>query len=303
MPARKRTRHKFSQNVIALVYDFDGTLSPQPMQEYTVLPQITEKPVRFWAEVKRVNAKQKATEVLTYMRLMYEKLDKENQHVERKDLKALATKIKYFGGVPTWFDNINKYVRNISKRRAKVRHYVISSGLIEILEGTSIYKKLTNAFGSEYYFDHHGRATFVNRIITDSSKTQYLFRINKGREDLSQSVNDHMPPDKRPIPFKNIVYFGDGETDVPSMAVTREQGGHAIAVHQPNRGRKKCVELLDAKRIDFFAAADYRKNSDLWNKTTLLLRKIVSSIEYDHERFSEARRSERRRKRRKRRAR
>jgi hypothetical protein len=298
MPTRKRTRQKFFQNVIALVYDFDGTLSPQPMQEYTVLPQIAGQPRRFWSEVKKINAEQKATEVLTYMRLMYEKLDAEGHHVERKDLKALAAKIKYFRGVSTWFDNIDKYVRKISRRRVKVQHYVISSGLIEILEGTSIYKKLTDAFGSEYYFDHHGRATFVNRIITDSSKTQYLFRINKGKEDLSQSVNDHMPPEHRPIPFKNMIYFGDGETDVPSMAVTREQGGHAIAVYQPNRGRKKCVELLEAKRIDFFAAADYRRNSDLWKKTAILLRKIVSSIEYDHERFSETRKSERRGKRR-----
>ena len=104
-------------------------------------------------------------------------------------------------------------------------------------------------------------------------------------------MNDHMPRERRPIPFTNMIYFGDGDTDVPSMAVTREQGGHAIAVYRPNRGRKKCRDLLEAKRIDFFAVADYRTNRDLWKKTTTILRKIIASIEYDSEQFSELRRS------------
>jgi hypothetical protein len=287
MPKRAR----FAQHTIALVYDFDGTLSPQPMQEYTVLPKITQTPARFWAKVKKENEKQKATEVLTYMRLMFAQLDANEISIRRNDLKALAKNIKYFPGVETWFSRLNKFVRKASKNRVRVQHYVISSGLIEILEGTSIYRNLTNAYGSEYYFDHYGHAKFVNRVITDTSKTQYLFRINKGKEDLSEGVNDHMPRERRPIPFTNMIYFGDGDTDVPSMAVTREQGGHAIAVYRPNRGRKKCRDLLEAKRIDFFAVADYRTNRDLWKKTTTILRKIIASIEYERERFSELRRS------------
>lgn len=286
MPAANR----FNQNTIALIYDFDGTLSPQPMQEYTVLPKLGSNPKKFWEKVKRETKDQKATEIITYMRLMYEELELKKLHIARRDLKALAKDIDYFPGVQTWFDDINKYVKTASKNSVKVRHYVISSGLREILEGTSIFKKLDAAFGSQYFFDHHGRATFVNRVITDSSKTQYLFRINKGKEDLAQSVNEHMPHVERPIPFSNMIYFGDGETDVPSMAVTREQGGHAIAVHQPHRGKAKCQGLLAANRIDFYAPADYRKGRELWRKTSLILDKMIASIAYNKERFSESKR-------------
>ncbi len=286
MPARAR----FNQNTIALIYDFDGTLSPQPMQEYTVLPKLGSNPRKFWEKVKRETKEQKATEIITYMRLMYEELEMKKLHIERKDLKALAKGIKYFPGVEDWFGNINRYVKTASKNSIKVRHYVISSGLREILEGTSIFKSLYRTFGSQYFFDHHGRATFVNRVITDSSKTQYLFRINKGKEDLALSVNEHMPREERPIPFQNMIYFGDGETDVPSMAVTREQGGHAVAVHQPHKGKSKCKDLLAANRIDFYAHADYRKGRELWRKTSLILDKMMTNINYNREIFHETRR-------------
>jgi len=206
-------------------------------------------------------------------------------HIARKDLKDLARQIKYYPGVENWFANINKYVRSRSGNSVKVRHYIVSSGLVEILEGTSIYKNLQAVYGSEYFFDHHGRATFVNRVITDTSKSQYLFRINKGKEDLADDVNQHMSPDQRPVPFRNMIYFGDGDTDVPSMAVTREQGGHALAVYGPHRQRAKCKELLLANRIDFYAPADYRKGRELWKTTTLLLDKIIGAISYDRERY------------------
>lgn len=219
------------------------------------------------------------------MRMMYEAVEAKKLHIARKDLKSLAKNIKYYPGVEKWFSNINNYVRRRSGNKVKVRHYIITSGLLEILEGTSIFKHLQSAYGSEYFFDHHGRATFVNRVITDTSKTQYLFRINKGREDLADDVNQHMPPDERPVPFKNIIYFGDGDTDVPSMAVTREQGGHALAVHGPHRQKTKCKDLLLANRIDFFAPADYRKGRELWRTTTMLLDKIIGSISYERERY------------------
>jgi phosphoserine phosphatase len=286
-------RTRFSQNTIAIIYDFDGTLSPQPMQEYTVLPQLRMKPKNFWEQVKRENKQQKAVEIITYMRLMYDLLNQKSIPIKRRDLKALAKKIKYFPGVESWFSNINKYVAKHSKNKVKVHHYIISSGLKEILEGTKIYRHLKRAYGSEYFFNHYGQATFINRVITDSSKTQYLFRICKGKEDLSQSVNDHMPQSQRPIPFKNIIYFGDGDTDVPSMAVTRTQGGHAIAVYNPNHQTKKCKDLMKAGRIDFFAPADYRKGRDLWTKTTSIVDKIIASIAYDREVFIAVRKSSR----------
>jgi hypothetical protein len=123
---------------------------------------------------------------------------------------------------------------------------------------------------------------YPKRVITDTGKTQYLFRINKGIEDLGESINHHMPEDQRPIPFANMIYFGDGDTDVPSMAVVRKSGGHAVAVHAPNEP-KKCVDLFRAKRCDFFAPADYRRGSDLFKRTCLLLDRMLADIRVQEE--------------------
>ncbi len=139
-----------------------------------------------------------------------------------------------------------------------MRHYLVSSGLTEIIEGTSIYPRFHNVFASEYWFEAY-ETPFPKRVITDTGKTQYLFRINKGIEDLGVGINEHMAEDARPIPFANMIYFGDGDTDVPSMAVMRKNGGHAIAVHTPGKSKAKCVDLFRAGRVDFFAPADYRR--------------------------------------------
>ncbi len=207
-----------NKKVIALVYDFDGTLSPKPMQEYAFLPKLGIDPKSFWAECTRAGD----------------------------------------SGIT-------------------VKHYLISSGLTEIIEGTKIYPHFANVFASEYWFDAYD-LPFPKRVISDTGKTQFLFRINKGLEDLSQSINAHMPEAQRPIPFSNFIYFGDGDTDVPSMALLKKNGGQAIAVHGPDESEAKCVELFKAGRCDFYAVADYRKGSDLWKRTCLLLDRIIADV-------------------------
>jgi hypothetical protein len=164
----------------------------------------------------------------------------------------------------------------------ELRHYLISSGLIEIIEGTRIRRHFHNVFASAYWFDAYD-TPYPKRIITDTGKTQYLFRINKGIENLGQSINEHMPEDARPIPFSNMIYFGDGDTDVPSMAVMRKNGGHAVAVHTPGQSRTKCVDLFRAGRCDFFAPADYTRGSELFRRTTLLLDRILANIHLEEE--------------------
>jgi hypothetical protein len=279
-------RKIFKQNVIAIVYDFDGTLSPQPMQEYTVLPQIGIQPKEFWREVKKVAKETVSEEMLVYMRLLLEKADQNQVHFGRKDFRALASQIQYFPGVDTWFDRINEFVRSIGKK-IKVRHYLISAGLKEILEGISIRKHFHNIFASEYFFDHHDVAKFPNLLITDTTKTQFLFRINKGKEKLTDNINHHMPEYMRPIPYSNIIYIGDGLTDVPSMTVTKHNGGNTVAVYKKgsNKQIQVCRSLLEAKRVHFIARADYSGNSILEKRVHLLLRSIVSSIEYNRELF------------------
>ena len=287
----------FFQNTIALVYDFDGTLSPQPMQEYTVLPKIGVEPAHFWA---MVNAEARATEsdpMLVYMRHIIEALDLAKVDVKREDFAAMASAIEYFPGVTTWFTRMNAYVKKRSRGTVKLQHYLISAGQKEILDGVSIRKHFKRIYASEYHFNHHGVATFPKLLVTDTLKTQFLFRINKGLELVTESINEHMPEAERPIPFANMIYVGDGMTDVPSMALTKKSGGHTVAVFDPKSERQRgiCVKLLDAGRADFIAAADYRKASKLSRRVELLLDAIVADVAYRREAF-EVRRENRARK-------
>lgn len=276
-------RAAFDKKVIALVYDFDGTLSPRPMQEYAFLPQVGVDAAQFWKETNRVAREQEADPLITYMHLLYKKAKEAGIRIDRDDLVAQGRAVELFQGVTEWFDEISSYVALRSESQGvTVRHYMISSGLTEIIEGTPIYDRFHNVFASEYWFDAYDMP-YPKRVITDTGKTQYLFRINKGVEDLGETINQHMPEADRPIPFSNMIYFGDGDTDVPSMAVMRKNGGFAIAVHPPGKAKEKCVNLFKAGRIDFFAAADYRRGSDLFKRTCLLIDRMLADIRVKEE--------------------
>lgn len=280
-------RKSFFQNTIALVYDFDGTLSPQPMQEYTVLPKIGVEPAEFWAMVNREARETESDPMLVYMRHILEALERVRVDVKREDFAAMARAIEYFPGVATWFSRMNAYVRKRSRGQARLQHYLISAGQKEILDGVSIRRHFKRIYASEYHFNHHGIATFPKLLVTDTIKTQFLFRINKGIEAVTESINEHMPEDERPIPFQNMVYVGDGMTDVPSMALTKKSGGHTVAVYDPRggKGRATCVKLLEAGRADFIAEADFRAGSRLTKRVQLLLDAIVADIAYRREAF------------------
>jgi hypothetical protein len=277
----------FFQNTIALVYDFDGTLSPQPMQEYTVLPKIGVEPAQFWSMVNREARETESDPMLVYMRHILEALEREKVDVKREDFAAMARAIEYFPGVPAWFGRMNGYVKRRSKSRATLQHYLISAGQKEILDGVSIRRHFKRIYASEYHFNHHGVATFPKFLVTDTLKTQFLFRINKGLEAVTESINEHMPEADRAIPFQNMIYVGDGMTDVPSMTVTKKNGGHTVAVYDPkgDKGRATGVKLLDAGRVDFVAEADYRPGSRLSRRVELLLDAIVADIAYRREAF------------------
>ena len=277
----------FFQNTIALVYDFDGTLSPQPMQEYTVLPKIGVEPAQFWAMVNREARETESDPMLVYMRHIIEALEREKVDVKREDFAAMASAIEYFPGVATWFARMNAYVKKRSRGQVKLAHYLISAGQKEILDGVSIRKHFKRIYASEYHFNHHGVATFPKLLVTDTLKTQFLFRINKGLELVTESINEHMPEAERPIPFANIIYVGDGMTDVPSMALTKKSGGHTVAVFDARSERQRaiCMKLLEAGRADFIAEADYRKASKLSRRVALLLDAIIADVAYRREAF------------------
>lgn len=281
--AKTASKATFDKKTIALVYDFDGTLSPRPMQDYAFLPQIGEDAAAFWKESNEIAKREGADGLITYMHLLYKKAKAKGVRIDREDLVAQGKRVELFPGVEDWFDAIAEYIKMRSESHGiTLRHYVISAGLTEIIEGTSIYKRFHNVFASEYWFEAY-EMPFPKRVITDTGKTQYLFRINKGVENLGDSINQHMDETKRPIPFANMIYFGDGDTDVPSMAVTRKNGGHAVAVYPPGKPKKKCVDLFKAGRCDFFAPADYRRGSDLFKRTCLLLDRMLADIRVQEE--------------------
>ena len=273
----------FEQKTIALVYDFDGTLCPRPMQEYAFLPKIGVDAAEFWEESNRIAQAEGADPLITYMHLLYKKAKAAGVRIDRADLVAQGRDVELFPGVSEWFDLIAEYIKqHTESHNVGLRHYLVSSGLTEIIEGTSIYHRFHNVFASEYWFEAYD-LPYPKRVITDTGKTQYLFRINKGVENLSDSINQHMPEGVRPVPFANMIYFGDGDTDVPSMAVMRKNGGHAIAVYPPGKARSKCVGLFKAGRCNFFAAADYRRGSDLYKRTCLLIDRILADIRVEEE--------------------
>ena len=272
------------QNTIALVYDFDGTLTPKTMQEYTIIPRLKLNSEKFWSEILHEAKVTDGEVMMIYMRQLINYAESMNIKITKEEFTFMADKIKYFNGVKDWFKNINHYIKKHHKN-IKIAHYVISAGHHEILEATSIRNELTNVFGSQYYFDKHGNATFPKIVVTDTTKTQFLFRINKGKEKFSESINSHMPEDYRPIPFENMIYIGDGLTDVPSMALIKKQNGHAISVYPRNSSEQKKVskELLSAKRVDFIAEANYKKDSDLYRRICLLIDMISARIKYINE--------------------
>jgi hypothetical protein len=278
LPSVGQDNSGYTKKTISLVYDFDGTLSPRPMQEYSFLPQLGIDPKDFWDECTRLAKERQADPLITYMHLMYKKAKEKGLVIDRDALVRQGASVALYPGVTDWFDSIGDYVRLRAETSGiTLRHYLISSGLTEIIEGTPIYPHFHNVFASEYWFEPY-ETPFPKRVITDTGKTQYLFRINKGIEDLGLSINGHMPEDQRPIPWANMIYFGDGETDVPSMALMKKSGGAAIAVHNPDLASKTCEDLFRAGRVDFYAAADYRRGSDLFKRTCLLLDRMLADI-------------------------
>ncbi len=275
----ENSNSEFKQNTVALVYDFDGTLSPEAMQHYGVLPELDIAPSDFWASVKEKRREESAEELLVYMREMIKQADLKDVTLGRDDFAAHGAGIEFFEGVPDWFQRINSFVKGLAGgEEIQIEHYIISAGLKEMIEGCKIASEFTEVYACEFLYDKYGHPTWPARIISDTSKTQYLFRINKGVLDVNESINSHMPTNERRIPFDNMIYFGDGDTDVPSMAVVMGQGGHAVAVHKPGDSSEKCQGLLDAKRIDFYCEADYRDGSDLDRMVKDTLRVIVSRI-------------------------
>lgn len=249
---------------LAIIYDFDGTLAPGNLQENSFIPDIGMKPDEFWAEVNQRAKEQQADPILTYMYLMLEKARSAKQPVRPENFKEHGAGIKFFEGVPDWFDRINEYASDLG---IKVDHYIISSGNGEIIDGTPLMKKVARIYASRFMFDENDVACWPKMAVNFTTKTQFLFRINKDAHDLSddRKINEFVPEEDRPVPFKNMIYIGDGETDVPCFRLVKQMGGYTIAVYRPNvkNARKKGEKFQKDGRIHTVVPADYREDKAL----------------------------------------
>jgi phosphoserine phosphatase len=249
---------------MAIAYDFDGTLAAGNMQEHQFLPDIEVTPAAFWKEVHETAKQHQADEVLVYMNLMLRKANANNVPVRREDFKSRGKSIKLFEGVPEWFARISAYAKS---KGVELKHYLISSGNEEIFAGTPIAKRFEAVFASKYLFDANGVAQWPALAINYTTKTQYLFRINKGVTDISDNaaVNKFVPKAERAVPFENIVFIGDGATDIPCFRLVKEQGGLSVAVYTPNKhgGKTKAARYLDDGRVHAVVPAIYTDGSPL----------------------------------------
>lgn len=277
-------KEKAGQNIIAIVYDFDGTLSPGNMQEETIFKAYGIDKKKFWAKSQSLVVTRGYEKTLAYLKLLIDAPVFRKNPLTRKKLKELALQIPYYAGVDEgYFDQLEAFLRAIPEVRETgitLEHYIISSGLQEILEGVSIRKYFKKIYACEYDYKN-GRPVFPKLVINDTNKTQFLFRINKGKLKPSESINQHMPESQRRIPFRNMIYIGDGITDVPSMTVTQKAGGNAIAVYDPRGRVPRAVKAMVAEhRSEHFAPADFRPHSLLVKILHQTLKKIIASIVY-----------------------
>ena len=248
---------------LAVIYDFDGTLAPGNMQDRQFIPDIGMTAADFWREVDALSDETQADRILSYMYVMLEKAKSAGMPVRREDLVAWSRDIEFFPGVESWFDRIDAYGQD---KGVSVEHYVISSGNSEIIEGTSIAHRFREIYASKFLYDADGIAVWPALAINFTTKTQYLFRINKGAHDLNDSsaINRYVPQSERPVPFQNMVYIGDGETDVPCFRLVKDLGGLSIAVY-PEGGRKQAERYREEGRVNCVVPADYTENGELDN--------------------------------------
>ncbi|MFA6711504.1 MAG: HAD family hydrolase [Candidatus Caldatribacteriota bacterium] len=270
---------KRTKPTIALIYDFDGTLSPSNMQEYEFIQMAGMKPKDFWKKSKELSDTQDASEILCYMKLMLDEAKHSDMKLTKQAFQEHGAKVELYKGVLEWFDLINDYGKG---KGVKVEHYINSSGLTEMIEGNPIAKKIKKIYACSFLYDTHGVAEWPAVAVDFTAKTQFLFMINKGIENIkdNKKVNNYMLEEERPIPFRNMIYFGDGATDIPCMKLIKEQGGHSIAVYKPNSPKKSAAEkLITEERVNFVCSADYSKNNDIYNVVTKIIDKIKSDFE------------------------
>ncbi len=265
--SRSAVRTGYKPVRAALVYDFDGTLARGNLQERSFIPDLGVDHDVFWKDVKRLAKAENADEILIYMQQMIARARIAGKPVTREKLKAHGAEPSFFDGLEHWFDRIDAFAAD---QGIELDHYVVSSGIDEMIQGCALYPKFRQVFASRFLYDEKGEAVWPAVAINYTTKTQFLFRINKGIDTVwdTEAINRWMGEDERPLPFDRMIFIGDGDTDIPSMRMVSAQGGCAIAVLDPDRWNdtlrtEGIRKLISEDRVSFVAPADYMPNSQL----------------------------------------
>jgi phosphoserine phosphatase len=250
----------------AIIYDFDGTLARGNLQECSFIPQVNMTREQFWGAVKQMTQDEDADEILVYMHLMLAKAAEANVEVTKAVLREHGRNAPLFDGLEglAWFTRINEFAE---KHGLLLQHYIVSSGIEEMIRGCTIQNAFHKIYASKFIYNGE-IAAWPGVAINYTTKTQYLFRINKGVENHwnNKAINQYMPGRSRPIPFERMIFLGDGDTDIPTMKMLTYQGGHSIAVYDEQREKRdleKIHGLIADSRVDFVAPANYAENSQL----------------------------------------
>lgn len=255
---------------IAICYDFDHTLSPDDMQAYSFIPSVAFDKETFWAQSNADALRHHMDRNLAWMKKMLDEAIRTGQSIRRESFMAQGQAVELYPGLTTWFDALNAYG---AARGITVEHYIISSGLKEMIEGTSIARQFARIYASTFLYDAAGQAVWPAQVVNYTNKTQFIYRIAKGTFDENdERVNQSTQPDALHVPYENMIYIGDSDTDIPSMRVVKRKGGVAIGVYDPKAGshRRMCDLFLD-RRIDFFAPADYAQGAPMHRILTRLI--------------------------------
>lgn len=274
---------------VAIIYDFDKTLSPRDMQEYGLIPDLGMQAPEFWQEVNQLIDDEGMDGILAYTFLLVAKSRDQHKAITQETFQQVGKNIQFFKGVlpqgndQGWFARINTWG---AQRNLEVEHYIVSSGIKEIIDGTPIASEFKKVYACEFLYDASGWIEWPKQAINYTTKTQFIFRINKGVLDIThdsdRKLNAYTKEQDRRIPFTNMIYIGDGFTDVPCMKLVKSHGGHSIAVFDPEKEASlftdphhhPATELLRASRVNTIVKADYQPSSQLENIVKVILEKI-----------------------------
>lgn len=247
------------QPIVAILYDFDKTLATDDMQNFSFIPALGMTSKEFWQETDELSKRTGMEKILSYMYHMIEKCKEKNIPLTKEYLTKLGKDVKFYDGVTAWFKRINTYAEDLG---VKIEHYIVSCGTKEIIEGSSIAKEFKEIYACEFLFDENGIATWPKIAINYTSKTQFVFRVVKGALNSNDDVRVNSRIGEKRVPFRNIIYIGDGLTDVPCMTLVKEKGGKSIAIY-PKGEKDKVYPLFEDERVNYICRGDYSTNSDL----------------------------------------